>query len=113
MISATSASEHEQKHPGHPESWPPRASETTTGPLGQGISNGVGMAIAESFLSAHFNRPGFDIVDHYTYVICSDGDFDGGGGFRKDLLHRRHLKVGELSSASTTTIKSPSRATPT
>jgi transketolase len=46
----------------------------TTGPLGQGISSAVGMALAEAHLAARYNRPGFDIVDHYTYVFASDGD---------------------------------------
>ena len=46
----------------------------TTGPLGQGFANGVGMAIAEAFLAATYNRPGHEIVDHYTYGIVSDGD---------------------------------------
>jgi transketolase len=62
------------KTPGHPESWITPGVETTTGPLGQGISNGVGFAVAERFLGAHFNRPDHNIVDHHTYVICSDGD---------------------------------------
>src|SRR5690606_29132028 len=48
--------------------------ETTTGPLGQGIATAVGMALAEAHLAASYNRPGFDIVDHHTYVIASDGD---------------------------------------
>jgi transketolase len=48
--------------------------ETTTGPLGQGFANAVGMAMAERHLAASFNRPGHDIVDHYTYVMCGDGD---------------------------------------
>lgn len=60
--------------PGHPEHGLTPGVETTTGPLGQGISNAVGMAIAERRLAAVFNRPGFEIVDHYTYVVASDGD---------------------------------------
>ena len=48
--------------------------ETTTGPLGQGFGNGVGMAIAEAHLAARYNRPGLEIVNHYTYAIVSDGD---------------------------------------
>ncbi|MBV9695580.1 MAG: transketolase, partial [Gammaproteobacteria bacterium] len=59
--------------PGHPEHDPPAGIETTTGPLGQGIANGVGMALAERLLAAEFNRPGHDIIDHYTYVFCGDG----------------------------------------
>ncbi len=60
--------------PGHPERGHAPGIEVTTGPLGQGISNAVGMAIAERFLDERFNRPGNEIVDHHTYVICSDGD---------------------------------------
>ena len=61
------------KTPGHPEYGYAPGIETTTGPLGQGITNGVGMAIAERALAAHFNRDGFDIVDHNTYVFLGDG----------------------------------------
>jgi transketolase len=59
--------------PGHPEYGCAPGVETTTGPLGQGISNAVGMALAEKLLAAEFNRPGFDIVDHQTYVFLGDG----------------------------------------
>jgi transketolase len=61
------------KTPGHPEYGYAPGIETTTGPLGQGISNGVGMAIAEKALAAHFNRDGHDVVDHSTYVFLGDG----------------------------------------
>jgi len=61
------------KTPGHPEYGYAPGIETTTGPLGQGITNGVGMAIAEKALAAHFNRPGHEIVDHSTYVFLGDG----------------------------------------
>jgi transketolase len=61
------------KTPGHPEYGYAPGIETTTGPLGQGISNAVGMAIAEKVLAAHFNQPGHEIVDHYTYVFLGDG----------------------------------------
>jgi transketolase len=64
----------ESKTPGHPEyGWTPGV-EATTGPLGQGFSNGIGMAIAERWLAEHYNRPGYNIIDHYTYAIVSDGD---------------------------------------
>jgi transketolase len=60
--------------PGHPERGQTAGIEVTTGPLGQGIANAVGMAIAERFLGDRFNRPGHEIVDHHIYTICSDGD---------------------------------------
>ncbi len=60
--------------PGHPESFETPGVEITTGPLGAGFSMGVGMALAERRLAAQFNRPGHNVVDHYTYGICSDGD---------------------------------------
>ena len=60
--------------PGHPEVGLTSGVEMTTGPLGQGFATGVGMAIAERFLVATFNRPGLPVFDHYTYAIVSDGD---------------------------------------
>ena len=62
------------KCPGHPESFHTAGVEATTGPLGQGAANVVGMAIAERALANTYNRPGHDIVDHFTYGIISDGD---------------------------------------
>src|SRR5581483_6481134 len=64
--------------PGHPEYGLTPGVEATTGPLGQGFANGVGMAIAERHLAARFNRPGHTLVDHYTYAIVSDGDLQEG-----------------------------------
>jgi len=64
----------ESKTPGHPEYGLTPGVEATTGPLGQGFANGVGMAIAEKMMAQHYNRPGYEIIDHYTYVIVSDGD---------------------------------------
>ena len=64
--------------PGHPEYGKTPGVEATTGPLGQGLANGVGMAIAEVALAARFNRPDHKIVDHYTYVLVSDGDLEEG-----------------------------------
>jgi len=61
------------KTPGHPEYGMAPGVETTTGPLGQGIANAVGMALAERMLAAEFNRPGFDVVDHHTYTFLGDG----------------------------------------
>src|SRR4030088_2440835 len=60
--------------PGHPERGHTPGVEVATGPLGQGFGNGVGMAIAEQWLAAHYNKPGHKIMDHYTYAICGDGD---------------------------------------
>jgi len=62
------------KTPGHPEFGHTPGVETTTGPLGQGFSNAVGMAMAERHLATIFNRNGYDILDHYTYMLCGDGD---------------------------------------
>ncbi|WP_295994186.1 1-deoxy-D-xylulose-5-phosphate synthase N-terminal domain-containing protein, partial [Rugamonas sp.] len=61
------------KTPGHPEVDVTPGIETTTGPLGQGLANAVGMALSEWLLSAEFNRPGFDVVDHFTYAFLGDG----------------------------------------
>ncbi|MBL8120439.1 MAG: transketolase, partial [Anaerolineae bacterium] len=62
------------KTPGHPETHETPGVETTTGPLGQGAANAVGFALAEAFLANYFNRPGFELVDHYTYALVGDGD---------------------------------------
>ncbi|MGH2464116.1 MAG: transketolase, partial [Candidatus Limnocylindrales bacterium] len=64
--------------PGHPERGLTAGVEATTGPLGQGVANAVGMAIAERRLAREFNRPDHDIIDHWTYAICSDGDMQEG-----------------------------------
>ncbi len=64
--------------PGHPEYPEVPGVEVTTGPLGQGFVHGVGMAIAERWLAEHYNRPGQELVDHYTYAIVSDGDMQEG-----------------------------------
>ena len=64
--------------PGHPEYGHTAGIETTTGPLGQGIANAVGMALAEAHLAAKFNKPGYKVVDHYTYAICGDGCLEEG-----------------------------------
>ena len=81
--------------PGHPESWLTPGVETTTGPLGQGLGNSVGMAIAEKYLSSYFNRKGFNIIDHYTYVVCSDGDLMEGVSSEVGAL-AGHLKLNKL-----------------
>jgi transketolase len=81
--------------PGHPEHGLTPGVETTTGPLGQGFANGVGMAIAERFLAERFNRPGLAIVDHYTYAIVSDGDLMEGVASEAASL-AGHLGLGKL-----------------
>jgi len=81
--------------PGHPEHGHVPGVETTTGPLGQGFANGVGMAIAERFLAAHFNRPGHTIVDHHTYIIASDGDMMEGIASEAASL-AGNLRLGKL-----------------
>ena len=81
--------------PGHPERELTPGVEVTTGPLGQGFGNGVGMGIAEAFLAARYNKPGLDIFDHYTYAIVSDGDLMEGVAAEAASL-AGHLKLGKL-----------------
>ena len=81
--------------PGHPEARDTPGVEATTGPLGQGLSNAVGFAMAEAHLAATFNRPGHQVVDHYTYVIASDGDVMEGVSNEACSL-AGHLKLGKL-----------------
>ena len=81
--------------PGHPESNITPGVEVTTGPLGQGFANGVGMAMAEAFQAANYNEPGHEIVNHYTYGIVSDGDLMEGIAAEAASL-AGHLKLGKL-----------------
>lgn len=83
------------KTPGHPERGLTPGVETTTGPLGQGFGNSVGMAIAEDYLAARYNRPDFQIVDHYTYALVSDGDLMEGVSSEVASL-AGHLNLGKL-----------------
>lgn len=85
----------ESKTPGHPEYRHTAGVETSTGPLGQGFANSVGMAIAERYMAAHFNRPGYNVVDHHIYCICSDGDLQEGVTSEAASL-AGHLKLGKL-----------------
>ncbi len=81
--------------PGHPESHITSGVETTTGPLGQGVGNSVGMAIASEWLAANFNRPGYAVFDFNVYAICSDGDLMEGVGSEAASL-AGHLKLSNL-----------------
>jgi transketolase len=85
----------DSRTPGHPESHLTTGVEATTGPLGQGLSNAVGFAIAEEHLAARYNRPGHTVVDHRTWVICSDGDLMEGVTAEACSL-AGHLKLGKL-----------------
>ncbi len=84
------------KTPGHPERGHTPGVETTTGPLGQGFGNAVGMAIAERFLAGHFNRPDHSIVDHRVWVFASDGDLMEGVASEAASL-AGHLRLGKLA----------------
>ena len=83
------------KTPGHPENFVTPGVETTTGPLGQGFANGVGMALTERFLADYFNRDGHEVIDHYTYGIVSDGDLMEGISSEAGAL-AGHLGLGKL-----------------
>jgi len=81
--------------PGHPEYGLTPGVEATTGPLGQGFANGVGMAIAERWLAEHYNRPNHEIIDHYIYGLVSDGDLMEGISAEAASM-AGHLKLGKI-----------------
>ncbi len=83
------------KTPGHPERGHTAGVEVSTGPLGQGFGNGVGLAIAEAWFAGRFNKPGHNIIDHYTYGICGDGDLMEGVAQEAASL-AGHLRLGKL-----------------
>jgi transketolase len=83
------------KTPGHPENFATSGVEVTTGPLGQGLGNGIGLAIAESHLAARYNKPGHEIIDHTTYAIVSDGDLMEGVASEAASLGG-HLGLGKV-----------------
>jgi transketolase len=85
----------ESRTPGHPERGLTPGVEVSTGPLGQGFGNGVGMAIAEAHLAARYNRPGFKVVDHHTYILAGDGDLMEGIASEAASL-AGHLRLGKL-----------------
>jgi transketolase len=87
--------QYESRTPGHPEYGETPGIEATTGPLGQGFAMGVGMAIAEQYLAARFNRDGFPVIDHYIYEIVSDGDLMEGVSAEAASL-AGHLKLSKL-----------------
>ncbi len=82
--------------PGHPERGHTPGVETTTGPLGQGVGNATGMAIAERILADHFNRPGYDLIDHRTWAFASDGDLMEGVSHEAASI-AGHLRLGKLT----------------
>ena len=111
----------DSKCPGHPEYRWTSGVETTTGPLGQGFANAVGMAIAERFLAEHFNRPGHQVIDHRVWAFVSDGDLMEGasheassiaGHFRNSLLTALNNGVFASPSHSNTTISRDTMRTP-
>jgi transketolase len=85
----------QSKTPGHPERGLAPGTEVTTGPLGQGFGNGVGIAMAERYLASRYNRPGFDLIDHFTYAIVSDGDLMEGVASEAASL-AGHVGLGKL-----------------
>ena len=97
--------------PGHPENILTPGVEITTGPLGQGFANGVGMAMAQAHLASRFNKPGHRLIDGYIYGIVSDGDLMEGISYEAASM-AGHLKLGSLIIFTTTTA-SPLTVRPT
>lgn len=85
----------DSKTPGHPEYGHTTGVETTTGPLGQGCGNSVGMAMAEKWLAARYNKPGFELFNHHVYTLCGDGDMMEGIS-SEAASTAGHLKLGNL-----------------
>lgn len=85
----------DSKTAGHPEYGHAHGIETTTGPLGQGFANGVGLAIGQKYLAARYNKPGFEIFNYYIYAICSDGDLMEGVS-SEAASYAGHLKLGNI-----------------
>ncbi|MFU1721711.1 thiamine pyrophosphate-dependent enzyme, partial [Bacillus velezensis] len=85
----------DSKTPGHPEVHHTDGVEATTGPLGQGIAMAVGMAMAEAHLAATYNKENFNVMDHYTYAICGDGDLMEGVSQEASSM-AGHMKLGKL-----------------
>ena len=94
------------KTPGHPENTHTPGVEVATGPLGQGIANGVGMALGQAHMAGTFNRPGFDVVDNYTFVICGDGCLQEGVSSEASSLAATSASAGSSCCMTTTRSRS-------
>ena len=97
--------------PGHPEYGVVPGAEVTTGPLGQGVGNAVGLAIAEGWLAATFNRPGHEVMNHHTYVMASDGDMMEGVAAEAASIAGQ-FRLGQLIVPRRRRIRLPSKPAP-